>query len=107
MLNSFHPDQDRHCVGPDLGPDCCHLLTFFFKIKSLFSSKNSFWNTIRVSSSLDPDLDGHCVSPDLGPDCCHLLNFFLKIKSFFFLKILLRTLSECQTDWIRIRADIV
>ena len=31
--------------------------------------KNSFRNTIRVSSSLDPDQARHFVGPDLGPNC--------------------------------------
>ena len=38
----------------------------FFKINFF---KNSFANTIRVSSSLDPDQDRHIVSPDLDPNC--------------------------------------
>ena len=25
VLNSFDPDQARHYVGPDLGPNCFHL----------------------------------------------------------------------------------
>ena len=24
VSNSFDPDQDRHSVGPDLGPNCLH-----------------------------------------------------------------------------------
>ena len=36
--------------------------------QNLFSSQNSFRNTIRVSNSLDPDQDLHSVGPDLGPN---------------------------------------
>ena len=27
MLNGLDPDQARHFVGPDLGPNCLHLLS--------------------------------------------------------------------------------
>ena len=27
MSNSLDPDQDRHFVGPDLGPNCLHRLS--------------------------------------------------------------------------------
>ena len=27
MSNSFDPDQDRHSVGPDLGPNCLQMLS--------------------------------------------------------------------------------
>ena len=27
MSNSLDPDQARHCVGPDLGPNCYHKLS--------------------------------------------------------------------------------
>ena len=46
-------------------------LLFFFS-KSTFS-KNSFRNTIRVSSSLDPDQTRRFVGPDLVPNCLHKL----------------------------------
>ena len=44
---------------------------FFFK---LTFSKKSFWNTIRVSNSLDPDQVLQFVGPDLGPDCLQRLS---------------------------------
>ena len=31
-----------------------------------------FFNTIRVSNSLDPDQARHFVGPNLGPYCLHL-----------------------------------
>ena len=65
VSNSLDPDQDRHSVGQDLGPNCLqrlsvdtkslHAVVVFFKITF---SKKSFRNTIRVSNSLDPDQDG-------------------------------------------------
>ena len=27
MSNGLDPDQDRHCVGPDLGPNCLQRLS--------------------------------------------------------------------------------
>ena len=27
VSNSLDPDQDRHCVGPDLGPNCLQRLS--------------------------------------------------------------------------------
>ena len=47
----------------------CPLLIFF---KSKFL-KNSFWNTIRVTNSLDQD-QAHFVGPDLGPNCLQRLS---------------------------------
>ena len=44
----------------------------FFKI--IFSSKNCFRNSIRVSNRMDPDQDQHCVGPDLGPNCLQKLS---------------------------------
>ena len=36
--------------------------------------KNSFRNTIRVSSSLNPDQARYFVKPDLGPNCLQRLS---------------------------------
>ena len=33
-----------------------------------------FFNTFRVSNSLDPDLARHFVGPDLGPNCLQRLS---------------------------------
>ena len=33
-----------------------------------------FFNTIRVSNSLDPHQAGHFVGPDLGPNCLQKLS---------------------------------
>ena len=33
-----------------------------------------FFNTIRVSNSLDPDQARHFVGPDLGPKCLQMLS---------------------------------
>ena len=35
--------------------------------------KNSFRNTVRVSTSLDPDQARHFVGPDLGANCLQKL----------------------------------
>ena len=37
-------------------------------------SKKSFWNTIRVSNSLDPDQARQHVGPDLGTNCLQRLS---------------------------------
>ena len=46
--------------------------TFFFS-KSTFS-KNSFGNTIKMSTCLDTDQDRHSARPDLGPNCLQRLS---------------------------------
>ena len=35
MSNSLDPDQDRHFVGPDLGPSCLQRLSADFKMSPL------------------------------------------------------------------------
>ena len=42
---------------------------FVFKVNFF---KNSFRNTVRVSTPLDPDQNRPSVSPDPGPNCLHL-----------------------------------
>ena len=44
----------------------------FFKIN--FKKKKCFWNTIRVSNSLNPDKAPRFVGPDLGPNCLQRLS---------------------------------
>ena len=44
---------------------------FFSK---LTFSKNSFWNTIRVSNSLDPGQAQHFVGPGLDSNCLQRLS---------------------------------
>ena len=39
-----------------------------------FFSKFTFWNTIRVTNSVDPDQDRHSVGPDLVPNCLQRLS---------------------------------
>ena len=87
VSNGLDPDQNQHCVGPDLclfamlgnfSCFCCHLLTF--------SSKNSFRNIIRVSNGLDPDQDRCSVGPDLVPNCLQRLSLLLSSADFFFKK---------------------
>ena len=65
----------------------------WFVSNSIFS-KNSFWNTIRVSNSLDPDQARHFVGPDLGPYCLQRLSETIKftasrqrVNRFFCLRI--------------------
>ena len=45
-----------------------------FFLSSADFSKSFFWNTIRVSNSLDPDQARHYVRPDLGPNCLQRLS---------------------------------
>ena len=40
-----------------------------------------FFNTIRVSNSLDPDQARHFVGPDLGPNCLQRLSVSRQQKS--------------------------
>ena len=39
-----------------------------------------FFNTIRVSNSLDPDQARHFVGPDLGPNCLQRSKMSAKVK---------------------------
>ena len=62
-----------------------------------------FFNTIRVSNSLDPDQARHFVGPDLGPNCLQRLlavgsNFFhlAKVLVCFLLVLLLYVPSQQQ-----------
>ena len=87
VSNILDPDQDRHSVGPDLGPNClqnlsednqtnfscfcCCLLPFF---KMNFFQNILFRNTIRVSNGLDPDQDRHSVDHDQPPNCLQRLS---------------------------------
>ena len=50
-------------------------LTFLFAdlLSKLMFSKKIFWNTIRVSISLDPDQVRYFVRPNLGPNCLQRL----------------------------------
>ena len=61
----------------DIGPEClslCLLGNFpCFNLSSADFFQNSFWNTIRVSNSLNPDQARHFVWPDLGPNCLQRL----------------------------------
>ena len=52
----------------------CHAVVVCNFLSKLSFSKNSFWNTIRVTNSLDPDQDRHIVGPDLGPNCLQRLS---------------------------------
>ena len=50
----------------------------FFVVCQFFSKstflKNSFGNTIKVSTSVDPDQTVHFDEPDLGPNCLQRLS---------------------------------
>ena len=49
-----------------------HVVCWLFP--KLTFSKNSFWDTIRVSNGLDPDWDWHSVCADLDPNCLQRLS---------------------------------
>ena len=49
----------------------------YLAFSKLLFSRNSFRNTIRVSTGLDgldPDHSRHSVGPDLGPNCLQRLS---------------------------------
>ena len=49
--------------------------TFSVYCCAIFYSLNTeFFNTIRVSNSLDPDQTRHFIRPDLGPNCLQRLS---------------------------------
>ena len=99
MSNRLDPDQARHFVEPDLGPNClqrlsantsrnffCCLLIFF---QNNFYQKHYFKNIIRASNSLDPDLALHFVRPDLDPNCLQRLSTDDTSKKRFFCHLLI------------------
>ena len=115
VSNGLGPNQDRHFVGPDLGPNlfanegyqqrwlfscfCCHLMTFFFQNKLL--QQNSFRNTIRVECqtvkvwiTVWSKLFAKVAEVTFSYFCCCPLTFFFQNK--FFQQILSGTLSECS-----------
>ena len=69
----------------------CFFTVCWFFSKSTFS-KNSFRNTIWVSNRLDQDQAWHYVRPDLDP------NGLQKLSADD---------TECPTDWIQIRPDVL
>ena len=57
----------------------CILISFYYSFTliycDIFYSLNTrFFNTVRVSNSLDPDQARHFVGPDLGPNCLQRLS---------------------------------
>ena len=53
-----------------------------------------FFNTIRVSKSLDPDQARHKVGPDLGPNCLQRLSADIAGKE-------LNTKQLVDTFWLK------
>ena len=53
-----------------------------------------FFNTIRVSKSLDPDQARHFVGPDLGPNCLQRLSADIAGKE-------LNTKQLVDTFWLK------
>ena len=53
----------------------CFYYSFTLYYCAIFYSLDAgFFNTIRVSNSLDPDQARHFVGPDLGPNCLQRLS---------------------------------
>ena len=61
MSNSLDPDQARHIVGPDLGPNCLHSV----------SADDTNWNTCEGS-----------INVNSAHDCRSIRFFFLKREHF-------------------------
>ena len=68
----------------------------------------NFFNTIRVSNSLDPDQARHFVGPDLGPNCLQWLSAPLvgkelntkqPVELYYFLAI---TLAKVNLIWLQL-----
>ena len=82
---SQYMDHHPHKTYLHLTNNFCMWGTFMLLLSSVgfFSklpfSKNSFWNTIRVSNGLDPDQSRHSVSPDLAPNYLQRLSADEKI----------------------------
>ena len=68
MSNSLDPDQDRHSVGPDLGPNCLQRLSADDTKKGYLCRAEYFYvlhNSVafKVENSVDPD---QMASSDAG-----------------------------------------
>ena len=65
MSNSLDPDQARHFVGPDLGPNCLQRLTVDGtsgqRVNSLHPSCDFFHLLMTFPNSLDSDQARHNV----------------------------------------------
>ena len=59
-----------------------------------------FFNTIRVSNSLDPDQARHFVRPDLGPNCLQRLSADIASKE-------LNTKQLVDTFWLKPWLDLI
>ena len=79
VSNSLDPDQARHFIGPDLGPNCLQRsssdkATLKAVDYSLTKGRITLFILVncpihRVSNSLDPYQARHFVGPDLGLNC--------------------------------------
>ena len=70
MLNGLDPDQDRYCVGPDLGPNC---------FQRLSEDNKSLSHGFRFSLSVkETDAFTLCMLGNFPSFCCRLLYFFSK-----------------------------
>ena len=64
-MNSWDPDQGRHSVGPDLGPNCLQRLSADDKIKSDFILNPLYLGnplTSMFANSEDPDEMRHFIT---------------------------------------------
>ena len=86
VSNGLDPDQDRHTVSPDLGPNCLQKL-------SVTSKKRINGRIIKLFACLV-----------IFPDSLSSADIF---QNYFFHKILSGTLSECQMVWIQIWTNIL
>ena len=59
-----------------------------------------FFNTIRVSNSLDPDQARHYVGPDLGPNCLQRLSADTAGRE-------LNTKQLVDTFWLKPRLKLI
>ena len=79
VSNSLDPDQARHFVRPDLGPNClqrssAEKASLKAVDYSLTKGKITLFILMdchirRISNNLDPDQARRYVEPDLGPNC--------------------------------------
>ena len=81
MSNSLDSDQDRHSVGPDLGPICLQRLPADDTVGNVLYHPagadyciESELKILSRTKGLDPDQDRLSVGPDLGPNCLQRLS---------------------------------
>ena len=121
VSNSLDPDQDRHFVGPDLGPNCLQKLSADDKLSGFvvcrYLFQNWFFGKLRLVKEYHQSVKHvgwHFVGSDLYTNCLQKLSTYdisyrdLSIARFVFLKMTfskssftnnIKVVSRRQKSW--------